>query len=66
MVKLLKGSKNMNAEFDGYELTEPLFSTFSDWLAELCNIEKGMHVLDIGRGIGVSTFSILKMVGRKG
>jgi ubiquinone/menaquinone biosynthesis C-methylase UbiE len=66
MVKLLKGSKNMNAKSDGYELTEPLFRTFSDWLAELCNIEKGMHVLDMGCGIGVSTFSILKMVGQKG
>ena len=56
----------MNVKPDGYELTEPLFSPFSDWLAELCNIEKGMHVLDIGCGIGVSTFSILKMIGQKG
>jgi SAM-dependent methyltransferase len=56
----------MNAKSNGYELTEPLFSPFSDWLAELCNIEKGMHVLDVGCGIGVSTFSILKTVGQKG
>jgi ubiquinone/menaquinone biosynthesis C-methylase UbiE len=56
----------MNSRTDGYELTEPLFGAFSDWLAELCNIETGMHVLDVGCGIGVSAFSILKMVGQKG
>lgn len=56
----------MNAKSNGYKLTEPLFRGFSDWLAELCNIEKGMHVLDVGCGIGVSAFSILKMVGQKG
>jgi len=56
----------MNTESNGYELTEPLFSPFSDWLVKLCNIEKGMQVLDVGCGIGVSTFSILKTVGQKG
>ena len=50
----------------GYELTEPLFSPFSDWLAQLCGIEKGMHVLDVGCGIGVSAFSMLRRVGQKG
>ena len=40
----------------GYEVTAPLFGPFSEWLAELCRIDKGMYVLDVGCGIGVALF----------
>jgi ubiquinone/menaquinone biosynthesis C-methylase UbiE len=56
----------MNMKSSGYELTELLFGPFSDYLAQLCDIKKGMYVLDVGCGIGVSSFSILKRVGQKG
>ncbi|HCE97368.1 MAG TPA: hypothetical protein DER10_02610 [Elusimicrobia bacterium] len=56
----------MNIKSGGYELTEPLFGPFSDWLAQLCGIEKGMHVSDLGCGIGTDAFSMLKLVGQKG
>ena len=62
----MKKYKTTNMKSSEYELTEPLFSPFSDWLAQLCGIEKGMHVLDVGCGIGVSAFSMLRRVGQKG
>ena len=49
-----------------YLMTEPLFSPYSKWIAELCRVEKGMSVLDVGCGIGVSAFSMLEMVGQAG
>lgn len=53
-------------KFVEYLITEPLFGPYSMWLAELCKIEKGMHVLDVGCGIGVSTFPLLYMIGQEG
>jgi len=55
-----------NEKFIEYLTTEPLFGPYSVWLAKLCNMEKGMHVLDVGCGIGVSTFPLLDMIGPKG
>jgi SAM-dependent methyltransferase len=56
----------LNDKFVEYLTTEPLFGPYSIWLAELCNITKGMHVLDVGCGIGVSTFPLLDIIGPKG
>jgi len=53
-------------KFVEYLTTEPLFGPYSVWLAKLCKIKKGMHVLDVGCGIGVSTFPLLDMTGPKG
>ena len=55
-----------NDKFIEYLTTEPLFGPYSVWLAKLCKIKKGMHVLDVGCGIGVSTFPLLDMIGPKG
>jgi len=56
----------LNEKFVEYLTTEPLFGPYSVWLAKLCKMEKGMHVLDVGCGIGVSTFPLLDMIGPKG
>ena len=55
-----------NEKFVEYLTTEPLFGPYSAWLAKLCKIKKGMHVLDVGCGIGVSTFPLLDMIGPRG
>ena len=55
-----------NDKFIEYLTTEPLFGPYSAWLAKLCKIKRGMHVLDVGCGIGVSTFPLLDMIGPKG
>ena len=55
-----------NEKFVECLTTEPLFGPYSIWLAELCKIQKGMHVLDVGCGIGVSTFPLLDIIGPKG
>jgi len=55
-----------NDKFIEYLTTEPLFGQYSIWLAKLCKIKKGMHVLDVGCGSGVSTFPLLDMIGLKG
>ena len=55
-----------NNEFVEYLTTEPLFAPYSVWLAELCKIQRGMHVLDVGCGIGVSTFPLLNLIGPEG
>jgi SAM-dependent methyltransferase len=56
----------LNDKFVEYLTTEPLFGPYSIWLAEFCKITKGMHVLDVGCGIGVSTFPLLGIIGPKG
>ena len=56
----------LNDKFVEYMTTEPLFGPYSIWLAELCKITNGMHVLDVGCGIGVSTFPLLDIIGPKG
>ncbi|MBI4763986.1 MAG: methyltransferase domain-containing protein [Deltaproteobacteria bacterium] len=53
-------------KFEEYMTTESLFAPYSVWLAELCKIQKGMHVLDVGCGIGVSTFPLLDLIGPEG
>ena len=55
-----------NEKFIEYLITEPLFGPYSAWLAKLCKIKKRMHVLDVGCGIGVSTFPLLEMIDPKG
>ena len=59
----MKMSKNVSV---GYQATDPIFGPFALWLAQLCKIDKRMHVLDVGCGIGVSTFPLLEKVGRTG
>ena len=53
-------------KFVEYLTTEPLFGPYSVWLAKLCKTKKEMHVLDVGCGIGVSTFPLLDIIGTKG
>lgn len=53
-------------KFDEYLTTGPLFGPYSVWLAELCKIQRGMYVLDVGCGLGVSTFPLLELIGPEG
>ena len=66
LIRNEKEGKMSNDKFDEYLTTEPLFAPYSVWLAELCKIQKGRHVLDVGCGIGVSTFPLLDLIGPEG
>jgi ubiquinone/menaquinone biosynthesis C-methylase UbiE len=54
------------SQYDNFEMKYGLFDRITKKLAEICNIEKGMHVCDVGCGTGASALALARMVGKEG
>jgi len=57
---------NWDAAAEKYDQAAHTFEPFAEWLGRLCAMRKGMSVLDVGCGTGVSSFVAAQFVGRQG
>lgn len=65
--KIIRSNFDGSAQlYENYEERYGLFKYLTEELAKACNIRKGMTVCDIGCGIGASTLTLAKVVGKQG
>lgn len=54
------------SQYESFEIKYGLFSRVTKELANICKVEKGMKVCDVGCGTGASTFALAELVGKEG
>lgn len=65
--KIVKSNFDLSLkEYETFEKKRALFKTLTNALSSFCGIQKGMKVVDIGAGSGISTYELAKHAGRSG